>query len=266
MTPIITRRMLALVGAVALATGSHVAAQTPADYQALRKELDVLRERITMLQKEVDTLKAQSRPAAALPVPAPETIVLNLAKAPIHGAESARVVMVEVGDFECPYCGRFFAQTSPQIQKNYVETGKIRYAYVHMPIASHRFAFKAGEAAACAADQGKFWEMHDRLFSNQAQLAPAYLPEKATGLVADVNAYKSCLETSKHAADIRSDQAMLTAVGVRATPTFFIGSLDPKTKMLKVSTRIVGAKSFGAFQEALDAALQTSAAAGTGGK
>jgi len=238
-------------------------AQSPADYQALRREVDLLRERLTLLQKEVDTLKVE-RPTVAvspLPVPAAGDVVLNLAKAPIRGAESARVAMVEVGDFECPFCGRYFAQTAPQILKNYVETGKIRYAFVQMPLAAHRFAFKAGEAAACAADQGKFWEMHDRLFSNQGVLAPQYLPDKANGLVADTATYKTCLESSTHASDIRADQAIAEAAGVRATPTFFIGTLDPKTKLLKNARKIVGAKAYGVFQEALDEVLKTSAPA-----
>lgn len=253
---------MALAAALALAATSYVGAQTPADYQALRKEMDLLRERLAVLQKEVDTLKAQ-RPAqpAAAPAPAPTNpsndFVLDLSRAPIRGSDSARVTLVEVSDFECPFCGRYFVQTAPQIVKQYVDAGKIRHAFVHLPIASHKYAFKAAEAAACAADQGKFWDMHDRLFSNQGPaLAPGLLPDKGVQVgLTNQDLYKSCLESSKHAADIRADMAMVQQHGVTATPTFFLGTLDPKTRHIKVARRIVGAKPFATFQQSLNELL-----------
>ena len=253
---------LALVTALPLLPSSPSAAQGPVEYQALRKELDLLRERLIALQKEVDALKAQ-RPATPTSATAAQSndFVLNLSKAPIRGAEAARVTLVEVSDFECPFCGRYFIQTAPQVVKRYVDAGKIRHAFVHMPLASHKYAFKAAEAAACAADQGKFWEMHDRLFSNQGPgLAPGLLPDKGIQVgLANQDQYKGCLESSKHAADVRADMAMVQQHGVTATPTFFLGTLDPKTRQLKVARRIVGAKAFAVFQQSLDELLAADA-------
>ncbi|MBZ5557191.1 MAG: thioredoxin domain-containing protein [Acidobacteriia bacterium] len=252
-----------------LTAGAVSAGQSPADYQALRKEMDLLRERLAALQKEVDALKAQ-RPVTAAPAAAPappsNDFVMDLSKAPIRGSESARVTLVEVSDFECPFCGRYFVQTAPQIVRQYVDAGKIRQAYVHLPGAAHRYAFKAAEASVCAADQGKFWEMHDRLFSNQGPaLAPELLPGKGplAGLP-NQDLYKSCLDSSKHAADVRADMAMVQQRGVTATPTFFLGTLDPKTRQMKVSRRIVGAKPFATFQQSLDELL--AAESGSRGK
>lgn len=249
-----------------------VSGQSAADYQALRKEMDLLRERLAVLQKEVNELKAQratpppvaaattkAAPAAAvMPV---DNVVMNLARAPIRGSESARVALVEVSDFECPFCARYSTQTSPQVVREFVQTGKIRYAFVHLPIASHRNAFKAAEAAMCAGEQGKFWEMRDRLFANQSALALPRLPESANAVGLRLDAFNSCLESSRHAPQIQSDMAMASKFGVRATPTFFIGTIDPKTRSFRATHKIVGAKLFTVFKGALDAAIAGTPAA-----
>lgn len=231
---------------------SALRAQTKAEYDALKREVEALRQRQDALQKQVDALLAGG--AAA---PAATIDTLKLEHAPLRGSATAKVTLVEVSDFQCPFCGRYFNQTMPQIQNEYVDTGKISYAFVHMPLSIHPNAFDAAQAAACAADQGKFWEMHDRLFANQALLAPNYLAEKARGLVANQETYKSCLEMSRHSAEIRSDMAMASAAGATATPAFFIGSLDAKTKTLKISRKIIGAKAYAVFQGVLDDALKT---------
>lgn len=253
----------AAAGIILLLAGAP-AAQTPADYQALRKEMDLMRERIAQLQKEVDALKARPQtaaaPAAATPQPAiqPVTnVTLNLAKAPFRGSPTAKVVMVEVSDFECPFCGRYARDTGPQVLKQYADSNKIGYAFVNLPLPIHKLAPKAAEAAACAADQGKFWEMHDVLFARQgAALGPAFLPAKADQ-VPGLNkaAYTSCLESSKHAAYIQSDKAMVAPFGIRGTPAFFIGSMDPATKVFKANVRIIGSKPFAVFQQALEQQL-----------
>ena len=244
-----------------IASGAAPSAQSPADYQALRKEMDLMRERIAQMQKEIDALKGRpAAPAAAAPAGAQPAIVpvsnvtLNLSRAPFKGSPASKVIMVEISDFECPFCGRYSRDTAPQVIKQYADSNKIGYAFVHLPLPIHKFAPKASEAAACAGDQGKFWEMHDVLFARQGTaLAPAFLPGKAD-LVPGLNkaAYTSCLDSSKHAAYIKSDMTMVAPYGIRGTPAFFIGSMDPATKTFRAAVRIIGAKPFAVFQQALD--------------
>ncbi len=227
-----------------------VSAQTPAQ---LKQELDALRQRVDAQQKEIEALKA-NRPAARAPVDL-SSIVLKLDKAPMKGNAASRVVLVEISDFECPFCSRHVRQTSPQIDKDYVEAGKIRHAFVNLPLASHRNAFKAAEAGLCAADQGKFWEMHGRMFANQTRLAVPLLPALATSAGVNADQLRACVESGKKRDQVSSDLAMAQRAGATATPTFFVGILDPKTGAFKATERIVGAKQYVVFQQALDAAL-----------
>ncbi len=93
-------------------------------------------------------------------------------KDPTMGDENAPIVMLEFSDFQCPFCGKFWAETLPQIEKNYVDTGKVLFVYKDFPLREiHPFAQKAAEAALCAGDEGNFWEYHDELFKNQVQWA-----------------------------------------------------------------------------------------------
>ena len=140
--------------------------------------------------------------------------------------------------------------------KQYVDSKRIAYAFLHLPVATHAFAFKAAEAAACAGDQGKFWEMHDVLFARQGTaLAPAYLPGKGETVGLEKTAYSSCLSTSKHAATIQADLAQIQRFPRTGTPTFYIGTIDPATKVFRSAVRIVGAKPLTVFQQALDEQL-----------
>jgi len=225
-------------------------AQTTAQ---LRQELDALKARVDAQQKEIDALKAQ-RPGAAPLVPL-DQIALTIDKAPMRGNAASPVVLVEVSDFECPFCGRHVRQTAPLLEKDYVDSGKIRHAFINFPLASHRNAFRAAEAGLCAGDQGKFWELHARMFASQKQLAPALLPALAGSAGVNGEQLRSCLDSGRKRDQVSSDQAMAQRAGVTATPTFFVGRLDPKTRTFTVTARIIGAKPYPVFQQALDAAL-----------
>jgi len=92
-------------------------------------------------------------------------VEIDLGDSPRKGTEGAPVTIVEFSDFECPYCARFFSQTLGDIEKNYVDTGKVLMVFKQFPLQFHPYAQKAAEASLCAKQQGKFWEMHDKLFS-----------------------------------------------------------------------------------------------------
>ena len=123
-----------------------------------------------------------------------------------------------------------------------------------MPLESmHKNAFQAAEASRCADEQGKYWEMHDRLFANQNNLEPWTPHAEAIGL--DVAKFKDCMKTQRQAAKIRADLVEGQKAGLTGTPSFFLAYTDPKSTKIKTVSRLVGAQPFSAFKEAIDKLL-----------
>lgn len=136
-----------------------------------------------------------------------------------------------------------------------MSTGKIRYALLDLPLESiHKMAFKAAEATHCAEDQGKFWEMHTRLFENQTSLEPWNAHADAIGL--DLDTFQQCMTVSKHAATIRKDMAEAQKAGITGTPAFLLAITDPKNpSRVKGLSLLRGAQPFEKFKAEIDQAL-----------
>ena len=147
----------------------------------------------------------------------------------IRGADSARVWVVEVSDFQCPYCKQWHDQTYEALDREYVQTGKVKLAYLNYPIASlHPNAHAASEAAMCASVQGKFWPLHTSLFTTQPKWAalkdPApFFDSLAVAAGANAPAFRSCMSTHATVKLIEADMERSKSAGVQSTPTFFIG-------------------------------------------
>jgi len=248
-------------------------AQTAEDFKALREELGVFKE-IQELRREMEALKAgqqgvqkdlqeiktllQNRPgAAAATAPAiPQNLTFDLDGAVVKGEKTAKLVLVEFTDIQCPFCARHVKDTAPQIDKAYIESGKLKYVVRDFPLESiHKNAFKAAEATRCAQDQGKFWEMHHRLFENQQTLSPEDLLGHAKALEMKEEDFKKCLDEDTYAASVRKDMAEGQKAGVTGTPAFFIGAVEGDNGKVKVMQRLTGAQPFSAFQAAIDSAL-----------
>lgn len=194
--------------------------------------------------------------APVVPPPTNDTPPTGGEDAPFMGEEDATVTVVEFTDYQCPFCQRHFQQTFGQIKTNYVDTGKIKYVSRHYPLGFHPNAQKASEAAACAEDQGKFWEMHEALFEKQSEwsnLAAADAAGKFKGYAADigVNAgtFATCLDSGAKTAYVQADLAAGSASGIDGTPGFWI--LGPDGENQKIS----GAYPFATFQSAIDGLL-----------
>jgi protein-disulfide isomerase len=137
-----------------------------------------------------------------------------------------------------------------------VKTGKLRYVVRDFPLeAIHPQAFKAAEAAHCAGDQGKYWEMSERLFANPRALGSAELPNHARAVGLDLAAFQPCLDSGKHAGHVRRALADGQKAGVRGTPTFFLGVVEGSDAKVKVLRILRGAQPFAGFKAAIDAAL-----------
>jgi len=234
------------------------AQQHQRDISDLRKEIGALNAGQVAVGKDVgeirDLLRRQPTQGAAPAVP--RDIVLSLGNAPFKGSANAPVTLVEFTDYECGFCARHVKETVPEIERDYVATGKIKYVFRNFPLESiHKQSFKAHVASTCAGEQGKFWEMHDRLFTNQTALSPAQLLEHARAIGLKVEQFQSCFDAGTHAQQIRGDIAEGEKAGVTGTPTFFLGRTTPNSPTLKVTNTLVGAKPYSAFKEAIDALL-----------
>lgn len=167
----------------------------------------------------------------------------------IRGDSSAKLWLIMVSDFQCPYCREWHDQVFATVMRDYVATGKVRLAYLNFPLGIHPNAMPAAEAAMCASVQGKFWEMHDAIFRAQDQWAGLPNPKAvfdsiATSVGVAPAAYRSCIESGATRPMILADEQRATIAGVRATPTFFIGSGE-----------LEGAVPLPEFRAALDKAL-----------
>jgi protein-disulfide isomerase len=149
----------------------------------------------------------------------PPRAKVEVANAPIKGGKDAAVTIVEFSDFECPYCSSV-TPTLKKIEETYGD--KVRIAFRHFPLGFHSKAQKAAEAAMCAQDQGKFWQMHDAMFGDQKQLEVAQLKATAANLGLDAEKFNECLDSGTHADAIKADMEAGQAAGVSGTPAFFI--------------------------------------------
>ena len=192
--------------------------------------------------------RAETVSVAAKPAPTDSNITrADLAR--IQGSASAPVWVIEVSDFQCPYCKQWHDQTYPAFRDQYVSTGKVRLAYVNFPLSSHVHAWPAAESAMCAGAQGKFWQMHDALFTTQnkweAMSSPAVMFDslaQANGL--DMKRWRNCVSSGEMKPLIEADHDRAARAGAEATPSFMIGD--------KILT---GAQSLDELRKAIDSAL-----------
>jgi protein-disulfide isomerase len=119
--------------------------------------------------------------------------------------------------------------------------------------AIHKLAFKAAEVANCAGEQGKYWEMHDRLYANQKSLEPWTPHAEAVGL--DTARFQECLDSGRHADEVRKDMAEAQKAGITGTPAFFLAYTDPSSSKVKTVTVMKGAQPFASFKAAIDKLL-----------
>jgi protein-disulfide isomerase len=216
-----------------------------------------------LLQKELQAIKEQlqGRPAPSLAAPqapsgAETQTLVSIEGAMSKGDKNAKLTLVEFTDFQCPFCARHLRDTMPQIENEYIKTGKVRYVLRDFPLESiHPQAFKGHEAANCAAEQDKYWEMHEKLFANQRAMAPKDVSGYAESMGLDMGKFQSCVDSGKYTAKVRKDLNDAQKYGATGTPTFFIGLTDPKSSEIKAVRKIVGAQSYAAFKNAFDTLL-----------
>ena len=163
---------------------------------------------------------------------------------PVKGDLNAPVTIIEFSDFECPFCEKFYSETLGKLESEYIETGKVKLVFRDFPLNFHQNAQKASEAAECADDQEKFWEMHDIIFENQRSLSISSLKQWAGQIGLDTAQFNNCLDSGKYSGEVQKDFQDGANYGVSGTPNFFINGVP-----------LVGAHPFETFKEIIDSEL-----------
>ena len=172
---------------------------------------------------------AINRSATGRAVPPPDSVLARASRAREKGSPNAPVMVVEVSDFQCPYCRQWFETSYRQFDSAYVRTGKVRMVFINLPLPMHNQAFAAAKAASCAGAQGKFWEMHDRLFSTQREWngqadAAQRFARFALELGVDPAAYRDCIDNERTSSIILNDVMQASGAGINGTPAFVVNN------------------------------------------
>jgi protein-disulfide isomerase len=193
--------------------------------------------------------KSSSASSPTADSPADSVLAKRADQGRIMGRATAPVWLVEVSDFQCPFCKQWHDQSYGEIKRAYVDSGKVRLAYVNFPLSMHHNAMPAAETAMCAAAQDKFWPLHDALFATQLQWEKLPAPQQmfdslASAAGVDMGAFHKCVSGHLMKATIDADIDRATKAGVESTPTFLIGG-----------TMVTGAQPLAVFRQVLDSAL-----------
>ncbi len=185
----------------------------------------------------IDELR-KAGPAVTVALDPPRYAVALAPHDPSRGPADAPITIVEFSEYQCPFCARV-TPTLKALEQKYA--GKVRIVFKDFPLPNHAQAPKAAEAAHCAGDQGKYWQLHDQLFANQQQLQIADLKRHAAAVGLDQAKFDQCLDAGTHAANVQADADFGTELGVQSTPTLYING------------RIVtGAQPAGVFESIID--------------
>lgn len=179
-----------------------------------------------------------------LPGLAADGPTISVGAAPSLKTGSPEVVLIEVSDFQCPYCGQSAREVLPRLEERLVRPGKVEVIFLNLPLPTHPNAFQAAEAAMCAGYQKRFWEMHHLLFANQQALAPAQLPGYAEKIGLDVAAFQKCLSDGQPAGEIRREMRLAEELGIAATPIYLLGRRVPGSDKIQVVETVRGVRPY----------------------
>ncbi len=176
---------------------------------------------------------------------------LITSETPLKGDPLAPITLIEFGDFQCPNCGRFARDTSPQIEASYVESGKVSMAFKHFTVVGPD-SKPAAMASQCANDQGMFWEFHDELYNNQGHENSGWanrdnLKQIASNMGLDTQSFDSCLDSNKYESLVENDLNLAKQLDFRGTPSFLILKNDGSQPQA-----LTGAYPYATFEKIFD--------------
>jgi protein-disulfide isomerase len=168
-------------------------------------------------------LQQQTARNAPPPEPPVQRATLKLDGLPMLGVKTAPITIVEYTDYQCPFCQRFHVTTFAELKKNYIDTGKARFFSKDMPLDFHPNAMRAAQAARCANEQGKYWQLRDVMGANPNNLDLESILRFAGELKMDADALRVCVTSDKYKSIVQNDMVEAMKIGATGTPTFVVG-------------------------------------------
>ena len=225
------------------------------ELDTVKDDLERLKANLMGVQKELELMRQQVLQRSPQVMRPPDvTAQVSVSGNPMLGNPEAPLTVIEFSDYQCPYCRKFVETTLPALKTEYIDTGKIRYIFRDFPLDRlHPQARKAAEAAHCAGDQGKYWQMHDVLFQQQKTLQTEHLKAYARSLDLDLHAFDDCLQQGKYTAEVQKDHEDAVAAGVQGTPSFFLGKTQADDTIQGIF--IKGAQPATAFRQVIERLL-----------
>jgi len=232
--------------AVTLLTTAALALAPPAAAQdtITRAQADQILEELRRMRLLLERLAAPPSPGGRQSAVS-EHVTVGAGTMPALGRSDAPLTIVEFTDYQCPFCQRFHLTTFNELVRNYVDTGRVRYVSRDLPLPMHEHAKSAAQAARCAGEQTKFWEMRHALIANANRLGDERYTALARELNLDESRFQACVTSQKYADEIQRDMADAYAAGVTATPSFVIGRASGNNVE---GVRVTGALPYAVFE------------------
>ena len=202
----------------------------------------------------VGPIQTQQSTQRSLSTNPPSLISISLDDDPVKGNLNAPITIVEFSDFQCPFCAKFHSTTLPQLEANYIDSGKVKFVYRDFPIQSiHPNAVPAALASECADEQGMFWEYHDLVFENQkkwqglsGRIMVDTFEQYALELGLNTSDFNTCFESGKYVDEVKKDLQDGASYGITGTPGFFIGNDELGY------VKIIGAQPYPVFERLIE--------------
>ena len=183
-----------------------------------------------------------------------ESEVLSVGLPPLLGSQTASVTIIEMGDYQCEMCKRWYDESRPKIIENFIDTGKANMFFIDYPILGIDSAL-AAEATYCADDQGKYWDYHVTLYDYQGHMNSGWanaerLKSFAFNLDLNMDKFEECLDSSKYDERVKLNWQKASAGGATSTPTFIIVNTETGNE-----EKIVGAQPYAVFEKVINSML-----------
>jgi protein-disulfide isomerase len=213
-----------LIAAVPLMAQKKPAPAAAAGDQTItRDQADEIIKELRQIRQLLEKQQAVNAAAPAKEEQPTRAKIADLTGVSMLGDKNAPITIVEYTDYQCPFCQRFHLTAYPEIKKQYIDTGKVRFYSKDLPLDFHPNAMRAAQAARCAADQGKFWDLRNTMGANPDKLDMGHIMGFAVDLKLDTQQFQDCVNSDKYKDKVQADVAEAMRVGANGTPAFIVG-------------------------------------------